>query len=265
VWYQKAAALGDPVHIYNLGMCYSQGMGTSPDIPLAIEWYQRAAAQRHAGSCRNLSTIYYRGKGTIASDSYWCAYWRKCAALYDDSGAPTQLSCTQCTCRSQPIIMDIRIPPMNTSLTITDSTPVDLDDEQRAAYNHGITIHELILWRRLALRFSDNSSRIYSGTRDDRSWCPVPTTHDGGISDDPPDEPLLTTLEGVWLGVMMSEEMYRLRQLATGVAASVRIVRPLHVTINRFPLAVLIHCWQSNVLPLPQPIFVQILSFLDEV
>jgi hypothetical protein len=46
-----------------LGILYSKGIGTKPDIPKAVEWYQKAASLGYSQAWYNLGTLYKEGVG----------------------------------------------------------------------------------------------------------------------------------------------------------------------------------------------------------
>jgi hypothetical protein len=219
--------------------------------------YRKAAMQRHVNACWNLSSIYSRGKGTVAPDVYQSIRWMKHAATCGADDAPARLTCLNCKCRYMPLVMDVKFPPPIT--TIPRLPSLSLPSSLINGCEYGITIHELIMWRRLVVRFGSHGT--FDGEVDDRTWCTVPDITDGGINDEPPDEPLLTTLEVLYLGIIMSEYLDVLRRQPY----TFRIHRPLYITLYNMPLSVLAHCWHSNVLPLPQAVFVTVLSYLTEV
>jgi uncharacterized protein len=43
-WYQRAAAGGNSVAMYNLGLLYFEALGVSQDDQLARQWFEKAAA-----------------------------------------------------------------------------------------------------------------------------------------------------------------------------------------------------------------------------
>jgi hypothetical protein len=46
--WRAAAARGDAIAQYNLGVLYERGIGVEADIAKAKAWYERAAARNHA-------------------------------------------------------------------------------------------------------------------------------------------------------------------------------------------------------------------------
>ena len=46
-WYTLAAEQGDADALYNLGICYSRGLGVPRDIERALELHFKAAQQGH--------------------------------------------------------------------------------------------------------------------------------------------------------------------------------------------------------------------------
>jgi TPR repeat protein len=44
-WYEKSAALDNPLGMRNLGRLYAEGKGVTKDLDEARKWYARAAAK----------------------------------------------------------------------------------------------------------------------------------------------------------------------------------------------------------------------------
>lgn len=59
---QKAAAAGNVLAAYNLGVAYRDGMGTTADGKLAIEWFERASLAGDDVAAFNLAVILDEGK-----------------------------------------------------------------------------------------------------------------------------------------------------------------------------------------------------------
>ncbi|POG66380.1 kinase-like domain-containing protein, partial [Rhizophagus irregularis DAOM 181602=DAOM 197198] len=62
--YQKLAELGNSMGIYNLGDCYEEGIGTDVDKKKAFELYQKAADLGNSFGINNLGHFYEKGIGT---------------------------------------------------------------------------------------------------------------------------------------------------------------------------------------------------------
>lgn len=61
-WYKKAAELGYPAGMTNLGYCYKYGKGTEKDCEKAIYWYTKAANAGNKYAAFNLGRSYYYGE-----------------------------------------------------------------------------------------------------------------------------------------------------------------------------------------------------------
>jgi TPR repeat protein len=62
-WYRQAAAQGDAVAQYNLGIMYAKGEGVPRDDVEAVKWYQQVAARGYAGAQYSLGVMYAKGEG----------------------------------------------------------------------------------------------------------------------------------------------------------------------------------------------------------
>ncbi|MEQ1584169.1 MAG: tetratricopeptide repeat protein, partial [Candidatus Nitrotoga sp.] len=62
-WYRLAAAQGDAVAQYNLGLSYALGQGVLQDYKEAVKWYRLAAAQGDADAQFRLGEMYEQGRG----------------------------------------------------------------------------------------------------------------------------------------------------------------------------------------------------------
>ena len=58
---------GDVVAMYNLGICYRQGYGCTPDLSKSFYWFRKAAEQGYAFAQYNLGVCYENGEG-VAKD-----------------------------------------------------------------------------------------------------------------------------------------------------------------------------------------------------
>ena len=62
-WYTKAAEQECPEAQYELGDCYSYGIGVAKDLEQAFEWYQKSAEQGDCTAQCNLGYCYENGIG----------------------------------------------------------------------------------------------------------------------------------------------------------------------------------------------------------
>jgi TPR repeat protein len=56
-WFQRAADLGDPEGMWNLGWRYWLGEGVAPDQAEAARWWKEAAARGHAAAREKLASL----------------------------------------------------------------------------------------------------------------------------------------------------------------------------------------------------------------
>ena len=61
-WLQAAAARGEAVAQFNLGVCYEKGTGVPKDAARAVEWYTRAAEAGDSDAQFNLGNCYKTGQ-----------------------------------------------------------------------------------------------------------------------------------------------------------------------------------------------------------
>lgn len=54
--------------MYNLGLCYENGLGVSTNDKIAMEFYKSAAALKHPGALYNLGVFYGQGRGGLKCD-----------------------------------------------------------------------------------------------------------------------------------------------------------------------------------------------------
>lgn len=69
VWFEAAARLGHAPAQYNLGIVYLHGIGYPPDTGLALEWLDKSAAQGYAESEHALGILYANGDGVTRDES----------------------------------------------------------------------------------------------------------------------------------------------------------------------------------------------------
>lgn len=82
------ARQGDVQSMYNLGVCYENGYGCSPNPSQAVYWYEKAANAGMPEACVNLGYCYEKGIGTKQSYAQ-AAYYYMEAALKGNPGRPT--------------------------------------------------------------------------------------------------------------------------------------------------------------------------------
>lgn len=56
-WYEKAAQNGSVDAMYELGVCYNNGSGVTPDVGKGKDWLRKAAAKGHKGAKKQLKEI----------------------------------------------------------------------------------------------------------------------------------------------------------------------------------------------------------------
>ena len=57
-WYWRAAMLGDSQAMYNLGCCYSDGLGVAKDDSKAARWFAEAAVSLKSFKFRLQQTMH---------------------------------------------------------------------------------------------------------------------------------------------------------------------------------------------------------------
>ena len=70
-WYRKGADQGDAQAQFNLGVCYSYGLGVAKDHVEAAKWYRKAAEQGDAEAAKSLASLNRMtpSKGTPATET----------------------------------------------------------------------------------------------------------------------------------------------------------------------------------------------------
>ena len=79
VWWQKAANQGYAKSQYNLGNCYSEGLGVPQSYVNAVKWYTKAAEQGDASAQCNLGYCYEVGQGVKQSYEKAVEWYSKAA------------------------------------------------------------------------------------------------------------------------------------------------------------------------------------------
>ncbi|MFN7102670.1 MAG: tetratricopeptide repeat protein [Pseudorhizobium sp.] len=73
--YSEAAASGNVLATYNLGVAYRDGLGTTPDAEKALYWLEKAAAAGDDTAAFNIAVIYDEGKLVPADDQTAIAWY----------------------------------------------------------------------------------------------------------------------------------------------------------------------------------------------
>lgn len=81
--FRKAAERGDANAQFNLGECYSLGLGVSKNDVEATEWYAKAAEQGHARAQCYLGGCYFYGKGKPKDEKKAIEWYSKAAKQGD--------------------------------------------------------------------------------------------------------------------------------------------------------------------------------------
>ena len=89
-WYRQAAEQGDAKAQFNLGYCYAKGSGVTKDEKEAVRWYGQAAEQGDARAQASLGFCYEIGSG-VAKDEKEAIRWYLQAAEQGDADAQFNL------------------------------------------------------------------------------------------------------------------------------------------------------------------------------
>lgn len=84
--FKSAAAKKDPNGLYNLGMCYMQGVGGDVNQKLAFECFRTAADLGHPGAINNIGGCYRDGVVVEKSEEMAAKWFAKSAELGDMYG-----------------------------------------------------------------------------------------------------------------------------------------------------------------------------------
>ncbi|MDI9409868.1 MAG: tetratricopeptide repeat protein [Candidatus Pacebacteria bacterium] len=84
VWFRKAATQGNAEAQINLAQLYCQGQGVNQDFPLAINWLSRAASTGHAKALFHLGTQFFSGEGVAENFVIAYAYFSLAFARGDE-------------------------------------------------------------------------------------------------------------------------------------------------------------------------------------
>jgi TPR repeat protein len=87
-WYRKAAELGMPWAMNNLGKMYAHGQGgLKPDSATAVSWYRKALELGNEQAMNNLGSMYELGEGGLNRDNATAVSWyRKASELGSEVG-----------------------------------------------------------------------------------------------------------------------------------------------------------------------------------
>ncbi|WP_133140780.1 tetratricopeptide repeat protein [Legionella genomosp. 1] len=88
--YSRAAATGDAIAQYDLGLLYENGKGMPVNPEKAREYFQQAAEQGYGKAMTQLAGLYFNGINGIR-DEQQALHWYKKAVAAGDSGAMYQL------------------------------------------------------------------------------------------------------------------------------------------------------------------------------
>jgi TPR repeat protein len=88
--YNEAAASGNRLAAYNLGVAYRDGLGTQPDIQKALNWFEKAAAEGDDTAAFNIGAIYDEGT-LLPQDDQTAIAWYDIAAQRGNADAMINL------------------------------------------------------------------------------------------------------------------------------------------------------------------------------
>jgi len=89
-WWRKSAAQGFAPAMFNLGYSYMNGIGTKPDLALGVSWYRKSADLGHVPAMCNLGICYEDGAG-VPVDTSEAIKWLGKAAAKGDAAAILRL------------------------------------------------------------------------------------------------------------------------------------------------------------------------------
>ena len=106
-WAKRAAAGGDEMGQFRLGVAYHRGHGgLAKDWELALTWYEKAAEQGCQTSMVNLGRVYFFGGHGVAKNEAAAVNWyRRAAKVGDDFG---QLNLARCYYNGQGVDQSLR-------------------------------------------------------------------------------------------------------------------------------------------------------------
>lgn len=83
--YRQAAALGNPVALFQLGAMYERGEGIDRNLAEATKWYERAVDAGSAAAAKRLANMYYDGEGVSKDFGRAAALYRRAGELGDSN------------------------------------------------------------------------------------------------------------------------------------------------------------------------------------
>ncbi|XP_075984789.1 uncharacterized protein LOC142982254 [Anticarsia gemmatalis] len=84
---RSAASRNHAPAMYNLGLCYENGLGVTINEKMAMELYKSAAALKHPGALYNLGVFYGQGRGGLACDQETATRLLRLAAVQGQQDA----------------------------------------------------------------------------------------------------------------------------------------------------------------------------------
>jgi len=94
VWWRKSAAQGFAPAMYNLGFCYVNAIGIKADPALGVSWYRKSAELGHVPAMCNLGICFDEGVG-VAPDFKEAIKWLGKAVAKGDKAAVLHLELMQ--------------------------------------------------------------------------------------------------------------------------------------------------------------------------
>jgi tetratricopeptide (TPR) repeat protein len=90
-WYRKAAEQGYASAQYQLGVCYSKGMGVTEDRTEAIKWYKIASVQKEVLDHIKIGNFYIEGLDITKNETEAIKWYHKYAEMQGDVAAQYSL------------------------------------------------------------------------------------------------------------------------------------------------------------------------------
>lgn len=94
-WTKKAAELGYPQALLDMGVNYQIGIGTSVDVEKSIEWYKRSYEKGNKYAPFNIAELYNDGE-LVSKDMTKAKYWYKEALKLNNESAKEKLEKIDC-------------------------------------------------------------------------------------------------------------------------------------------------------------------------
>jgi hypothetical protein len=79
-WYQSAAAQGEPMAMYNIGVLYEAGAGVTRDDAEALDWFRKSAGRGYASAMHSIGKMYVEGRA-VGADPVEALAWYSVANL----------------------------------------------------------------------------------------------------------------------------------------------------------------------------------------